>query len=133
MMTLRLGAGLGLLALAACSAVPPADLTDETASDSVSAAETYTIMVSGTEIGALDLTRAGPAIAVDYEYRNNGRGPTLTEAIVLGENGLPTAWSVTGNTTFGNAVDESFALEDGTAVWTDSTGTGEAQIDEPSM
>ncbi|MGB3627691.1 MAG: amidohydrolase family protein [Henriciella sp.] len=135
-MKFRLGASLGLLAVAACTGTPPTEAAMDTATEAaapVAETETYSIMVSGTEIGGLDVSRIGPAITVDYEYRNNGRGPTLKEAILLNEAGLPTAWTVTGNTTFGNAVDESFAQDDGLAVWTDSTGKGQAEVDEPSM
>lgn len=130
-------AGLGALLLSACAASPeseapaPADTSDnETAAPSE---QTYTIMVSGVEIGAMDVLTAGPAITVDYEFRNNGRGPTIKEAIVLGEGGIPVAWSIEGNSTFGNAIDEKFASSAGTASWVDSTGPGTAELTEPTM
>ncbi|WP_084397800.1 amidohydrolase family protein [Henriciella aquimarina] len=126
-----LTAGIGLVALTAYSAATAQQ--SETGEATAASETTYTIMVSGTKIGDMVVTEDGPAISVDYEYRNNGRGPTMDESIVLGEDGFPLAWSVAGNTTFGNAVDETFAMEDGEASWTDSTGTGSATVSEPSM
>src|SRR5690606_3332874 len=66
-------------------------------------------------------------IGIDYEYRNNGRGPTIKEEIVLDEAGLPTSWKNEGSTTFGSKVDEWFAVKDGQASWKDSTGTHQAE------
>ena len=132
-----LTAGFTAALLGACTAEGPneANLSpaEAEAAGKASAELGYTIMVSGVEIGAMDVLRAGPAITVDYEYRNNGRGPTMEEAIVLDENGFPMAWSIEGNTTFGNAVNETFALSDGTAKWVDSTGEGQAAADAPAM
>ncbi|RIJ32590.1 amidohydrolase family protein [Henriciella mobilis] len=134
-----LAAGLGAVMLAACAANPPAgeqlaETQPDTEPAGITKSETrYTIMVSGTEIGAMDVLRYGPAITVDYEYRNNGRGPTLEEAIVLDEDNLPIAWSISGNTTFGNDVDEAFAISGDTATWMDSTGEGSADVSEPAM
>ena len=123
-------AGAGLAALAACTSSPPAGesaaLAPEAASTEPARQSVYTILTSGTKIGDMVVDRAGDEVSVDYEYRNNGRGPTMLEAITLGEAGVPVAWSVEGNTTFGNAVDETFAISGTEATWTDSTGTGSA-------
>ncbi|MAN74572.1 MAG: amidohydrolase [Henriciella sp.] len=137
-MTYRWLAALGLVALGACSNPSGGDAGEapEEAANETPAAESqsvYTILTSGTKIGDMVVDRAGNEITVDYEYRNNGRGPTMAEEITLNEDGVPVAWSVKGNTTFGNAVDESYSVTDGTANWTDSTGTGDAAIDQPSV
>ncbi len=136
-MTYRWLAAMGLLALGACSnpsGDEAANAPAESSSEAAEASQTvYTIMTSGTKIGDMVVDRTGNEITVDYEYRNNGRGPTMAEEITLDEDGIPVAWTVTGNTTFGNAVEESFSLEDGAASWTDSTGSGEADVTGPSM
>ncbi|MEM5516583.1 amidohydrolase family protein [Henriciella sp. AS95] len=130
-----LTASLGILALAACSSSP----TDsETAPAIAPEAATpsdmvYTILVSGTKIGDMVVTEADDTISVDYEYRNNGRGPTMLETVEIGENGIPVSWTVKGNSTFGNAINETFTLDGSSASWTDSTGDGSAEITEPSM
>ena len=57
----------------------------------------------------------------------------MSESVVLDE-GIPVHWAVTGNSTFGNEIDEGFSLkEDGTAHWKDSTGEGTATVEEPTL
>ncbi|XBQ16547.1 MAG: amidohydrolase family protein [Oceanicaulis sp.] len=96
-------------------------------------ADRYVVLVGGTEIGAIELSPRMGGVDIFYEFRNNGRGPTLNEEIALGEDGYPTSWAITGAETFGNAVDERFAVEGGRAAWTDSTGSGETAWDEPAL
>lgn len=93
----------------------------------------FRVLVGGTDIGALAVTREGAGYTVDFAYSNNGRGPVLDESITLGEGGRPTGWRITGNTTFGNAVDESFAFEDDQASWRDTTGEHEAVITDAAF
>lgn len=95
------------------SEAPPADST-----------ENFTVVIGGTRVGHLDAVRRGDTVTIDFDYKNNGRGPTIKEALTLDSKGMPVAWTITGNSTFGNAIDESFAMEGGTARWTDSTGSG---------
>jgi hypothetical protein len=97
------------------------------------AAERYAVLVNGTRVGHLKADTTGGRTVIDYDYKNNGRGPTIAETVSVGANGLPTAWTVTGSTTFGSKVNESFALEGGNATWTDSTGKGQAAVKEPSV
>jgi imidazolonepropionase-like amidohydrolase len=68
----------------------------------------------------------GDRVTIDYDYKNNGRGPTMKEVVRLDGNGLPTAWDITGATTFGSKVDEHFVQQGARATWTDSTGKGSA-------
>lgn len=91
-------------------------------------AASFTVMTSGTPIGALQVTPQENGYAIFYEFRNNGRGPTFNEVVVLDGHGLPTHWVIEGATTFGNAVDEVFRLEDGTAFWRDTTGENDMPV-----
>ncbi|KAA9134229.1 amidohydrolase family protein [Marinihelvus fidelis] len=104
-------------------------------SGAAGAAETdrWNVLVSGVVIGQVTVERDGNQYEVDYEYRNNGRGPTKEESITIDEAGLPTTWHIDGHTTFGNQVAERFALEDGVARWTDSTGSTEQAPGEPTL
>ena len=86
-------------------------------------------MFGGRVIGHLNATTEGNRVVIDYDYKNNGRGPTLTETITLSAKGLPSAWTVTGATTFGNKIDERFTLAADRAEWRDSTGAGSAASD----
>lgn len=125
-----------LFLLGACTHeadVPEAEPVTEVAEAPAPETETFAIRLFDKTIGELTATTEGDTVTVDYEYRNNGRGPTLAETIVLGEDGLPVGWTVDGATTFGNEIHETFALEDGTASWTDTTGPGSAEASEPTV
>ncbi len=89
--------------------------------------ENFTVIIGGTNVGHLDVVRSGDTVKIDYDYKNNGRGPTMKEELKLDAKGMPVAWKITGNSTFGNAINESFTMQRGTARWTDSTGSGTAK------
>lgn len=121
-----------LFVLGACAheaktslAEAPAALAAET--------ETFSVRLFDKTIGQLVATTSGDSIKVDFEFRNNGRGPTMAETITLGADGLPVQWTIDGATTFGNEVYETFTLEGDTASWTDTTGPGTAQKTEPTI
>jgi imidazolonepropionase-like amidohydrolase len=138
--TIRYGLLAGFCAFAvACSpteevastgtATGPADSGETQAVRHVEEAGVFTVLVGGTPIGQMEITGNDDGYGVEFEYRNNGRGPTLSESVTLDDGGLPTGWTITGNTTFGNAVDESFDFTDSQASWTDSTGSDEAVME----
>mgnify|MGYP002777055348 FL=1 len=92
------------------------------------AAETqrYVVLTPEATIGHLHATVDGDTVSVDYDVKDNGRGPTMKETLRLSEAGLPVEWSITGATTFGSKVDERFSLEGDKATWKDAVGTGES-------
>ncbi|MEQ8403701.1 MAG: amidohydrolase family protein [Oceanicaulis sp.] len=131
-----LAAGLAAVLAAACAAADgdaPAPARAGAMPAPAHEADRFVVRVGGTDIGAAQLTRLQDGFAIDYEFRNNGRGPTLAEQITLDEAGYPVAWTSQGAETFGNAVDERFEVVDGTARWTDSTGSGEAPFDGAAL
>lgn len=95
--------------------------------------ESYTVIIGENKVGYLKTSTAGDTINIDYDFKNNGRGPTMKETIVLNPEGYPIDWKITGNTTFGNAVDEHFSLEGENASWTDATGTGSTTVTSPQL
>ena len=97
------------------------------------AAENFVVIIGEKHVGHLKADVQGTQVAIDFDFKNNGRGPTLVEAIALDASGLPTAWAITGSTTFGSKVNERFALKGSAATWTDPTGTGSATVKEPSV
>ncbi len=90
----------------------------------------YRVLSGGNDIGHLNVDIDGSAIEIDYDYKNNGRGPTIAERIMLDASGLPLSWEIDGATTFGNPVDETFAQTATSATWRDSTGEDTADIGE---
>lgn len=92
------------------------------------AAETqrYVVLAPEATIGHLHATIDGETVSVDYDVKDNGRGPTMKETLRLSEAGLPVEWTISGATTFGSKVDERFSLVDGKATWKDAVGAGEA-------
>lgn len=84
----------------------------------------YRVVTEGVDIGRYVLDREGQTVSIDYDIKQNGRGPTITEKVVLGPDGAPVDWKITGRTTFGNAVNESFRRTSAGAAWTDLAGKG---------
>lgn len=93
----------------------------------------FTVLTSGTPIGRLEVRQSGPVLEIDYEFRNNGRGPTFVERIELDEDGFPVSWRIEGATTFGNPVDEWLSVSNGTARWQDTTGQTEVTLGEMAL
>lgn len=119
--------GLVLLAGHSCKTEPTSSLSNHQGE------ENYSVIISETKVGYLKANTTGDTINIDYDYKNNGRGPTMKETIVLNAEGYPVSWEITGNTTFGNAVNEQFSLEGGEAAWTDATGSGSTTVDAPQL
>ena len=88
--------------------------------------ERYAVIFGGKTVGHLNADVQAERTAIDFDYKNNGRGPTMKEVLRIDARGLPVAWDVTGATTFGSAVEEHFARTGNAATWTDSTGKGSA-------
>jgi len=75
----------------------------------------------------------GDATTIDYDVKNNGRGPTIAESIKLDAAGLPTEWTVKGTTTFGSKIAEHFIRKGARGEWVDSTGKGHSTINSPIL
>lgn len=84
----------------------------------------YRILTQSRDIGHYKVDREGTAISIDYDYKQNGRGPTIKETIRLDKDGTPLDWTITGRTTFGNAVNESFRRTGKGVEWKDLAGPG---------
>ena len=109
-----------------------AQATDE-ADAQARPSRSFTVLASGTPIGQLEVRQDGQVLEIDFEFRNNGRGPTFAERIELDEAGFPLSWRIEGATTFGNPVDEWLSVGNGTARWQDTTGQTEIALDEMAL
>ena len=70
---------------------------------------------------------------VKYIFKDNGRGPELTEQFRVGPDGTLTEYAVKGNSTFGAVVDDRFDLKDGQASWRSTTEQGKKSVTGPAM
>src|SRR5262249_12119318 len=85
----------------------------------------YTVLCQGKPSGAqVTRTNDDGTIAVEFRYRNNGRGPDLKEEFALARDGTLARYSVSGASTFGAPVRETFARRDGRAEWTSQSDRG---------
>jgi imidazolonepropionase-like amidohydrolase len=84
----------------------------------------FRMVTEGVDIGRYVVDREGRKVSVDYDIKQNGRGPTIRETVTLDADGAPVEWRITGKTTFGNAVNESFLRTAAGASWTDLAGKG---------
>jgi hypothetical protein len=94
---------------------------------------TYSFIFGGKNVGHLIAKTDGDATSIDFDVKNNGRGPTIAESITLDAAGLPIDWSINGSTTFGSKVAESFTRKGSRAEWVDSTGRGHTTVRTPSL
>lgn len=96
--------------------------------------ERFVVIIQDKNVGHLnaDTDDAGKT-KIDFDIKNNGRGPTIKEEVSVGADGLPTAWAISGATTFGSKVAETFALNNGAASWSDAAGPQTKQVSEPSL
>lgn len=93
----------------------------------------YTVVYGGTSVGHVRADTTGNQTKIDFNVKNNGRGPTMAETIVFGADGLPTSWAITGTTTFGSKVNETFKRNQTRASWLDSTGKGQASTKDAAI
>ena len=84
----------------------------------------YRVLLEGRDVGHLKADVAAERVAVDYDWKDNGRGPTIAEVIALDRDGFPLRWDIDGTTNFGNKIAERFALSGSAATWRDATGEG---------
>ena len=86
----------------------------------------FDVIIGGTRVGQLQVAPSRSGYAIDYGYKNNGRGPNISETLRLDAQGLPQHWTIRGSTTFGSAVDERFQRSGARAEWHDASGRGSA-------
>lgn len=65
---------------------------------------------------------------VRFIYKDNGRGPELSEQFRLGADGTMTEYAVQGNSTFGAVVDERFSRKGDRAEWKSTSEQGQKTV-----
>ena len=94
--------------------------------------ERFAVYREDVEIGRLVAEVDGAQVKIEFDVKDNGRGPTVAESVTLDAGGLPSSWRITGTQTFGGKIDESFRRRGNTSSWRDSGGPGSAQ-GEPKL
>src|SRR5689334_10273968 len=77
----------------------------------------YVMEFGGQQAGTAVTQVAGNERRYSFEYNDRGRGPKNEERVVVGDNGIPVLFEITGHDYWKNPVDERFELKDGKASW----------------
>ncbi|WP_411888389.1 amidohydrolase family protein [Hydrocarboniphaga effusa] len=96
------------------------------------AAEEFEVLFQGEVAGSMKVERKVDRIAVDFRYRDNGRGPDYQETIRLDAAGHLLEYRIQGTSTYGAPTRESFARTGAQARWTSMVDSGSAVTKEPA-
>jgi len=79
---------------------------------------THTVVIQGKVSGKQTVDKLpGNKLKVAFSYRDNGRGPDVFEDITLGTTGQIEQYAVTGKSTFGASIEETFSRKGLKANW----------------
>ena len=95
----------------------------------------YTIFLdNGAVAGEQIVERTSvDTIKVHFDFKENGRGPTLDEAIKVGPDLTMLDYKVTGSSEMGGPVDERFTRRGGLAEWSVKSERGSKRLREPAF
>ena len=89
---------------------------------------------NGKRIGEQVVERADDGlVTVRFSFKNNGRGPDLTEQFRLAPDGTLAQYAVRGNSTYGAVVDEHFERVGDRASWHSTSETGGKSVSGAGM
>ncbi|MFB9246455.1 amidohydrolase family protein [Massilia antarctica] len=89
---------------------------------------------NGKRIGEQVVERDDDGLTrVRFIYKDNGRGPELSEQFRLGADGTLSEYTVKGNSTYGAVVDDRFERKGDQAIWKSTSEKGEKSIAGPAM
>jgi cytosine/adenosine deaminase-related metal-dependent hydrolase len=94
-----------------------------------SAVTRYTVILAGNKAGFETSTRKPDgSLELYFEFNDRGRGPKVTERMVLDSNGVPVSVENTGNDYMKSPVEERFSLKEGTATWKNRSEDGHKAV-----
>ncbi|KGM55863.1 amidohydrolase [Lysobacter daejeonensis GH1-9] len=95
----------------------------------------YVVLVDGTRQAGHQVVTTGDdgVTHVDFIFKDNGRGPELKETFTLAPDHTLATYQVTGSSTFGAPVDESFKRQGGQATWKSTSDQGEQSVSGTAM
>ncbi|HZQ70739.1 MAG TPA: amidohydrolase family protein [Terriglobales bacterium] len=89
----------------------------------------YTMLIMGNKAGYETSARtANGELQLYYEFNDRGRGPKITEKIVLDKDGIPTRIENSGNDYMKAPVVETFSLANGAASWKNRAEEGQKNV-----
>jgi hypothetical protein len=74
----------------------------------LAASEQFVVTIQGVRAGEMVVERSADTVRVDYSWRDNGRGPDMTETFRIGERRRALDYRVQGRSTFGGEIREAF-------------------------
>src|SRR5262245_16333250 len=96
---------------------------------SASEATRYTFILAGNKAGYESSTRnADGSLQVHFEFNDRGRGPSIDERIVAGNDGIPTELKSSGVDYYKAPVEEQFSFKQGSASWKNRSEEGRKEI-----
>lgn len=94
----------------------------------------YSVLFSGEKRGEQVTTVSSSGrIRVAYRYSQNGRGPDLKEDFQLAEDGTLQHYRVTGKSTFGAPVNETFSRRGDRVQWHSHSDRGDSTASGPAI
>jgi imidazolonepropionase-like amidohydrolase len=109
------------------SAVPalPADIP--------ASADKYSLLIMGNPAGQQAMwTASDGALHIFFQFNDRGRGPKTTSILKFDSKGIPISETITGNDYLKSEVNETFALDAGSARWKNNAEQGEKKISAPA-
>ena len=95
--------------------------------------ERFSVVANNETVGHLLAVHSGNDVDIEYEVRNNGRGPAHKEHLTLGSAGIPLDWSISGTSEMGGNVAETMAWKDGNQSWTSQADHGSVHVASPHL
>lgn len=88
----------------------------------------YTVIIAGNKAGFETSTRnPDGSLQFYFEFNDRGRGPKVTEHVVLDPGGIPTQIDNTGNDYDKAPVEEHVTIKNGSATWKNRAEQGQKQ------
>lgn len=88
---------------------------------------THTVVIQGKVSGKQTVEALpGNKLKVVFTYRDNGRGPDVYEDITIGATGQMEQYTVSGKSTFGAPIEESFSRQGLKANWKSKADEGQS-------
>ncbi|MBL8519882.1 MAG: amidohydrolase, partial [Betaproteobacteria bacterium] len=90
---------------------------------------TYEVVIQNRTAGkqtVVDL--GGGKLKVEFSFRDNGRGPDVFEEMTVGADGLLSALTTTGKSTFGAPIDERYARVGNKVRWKSKADAAEREV-----